>query len=528
MKAMRFAGIGAVAVVFGVVSAVEGAITLVGPNNPVLYVDDDCPGPCFCATFSNPITRIGAPGGPTSDFGWAMTTTYPGWAVTYGGAVNGTITVDKYRAYVCEYRTAGGSFKKDVHCMHGVELSMRFTPAPGEAPPAGQTAQWIQYLDTFDFFGNGCGRQFTKKDKFVDASSGNPPYYPGSAQSFYDSPQDGCFNYIDSCGQIEDFCPRPCWWGGNFQTYLAYGTAGNNTVGQIRVMEGVAWNFQATCVARPTPAPPPIAGTPVPLPGVPITVVPGGGGTPGNPGGMSFGDATVEVLNLDGSDVTDPAYAGDAMLGATISVTDFTFLAGGDGHYFFEGGHVSIHKDGIVFLEAELPILVVNDEWAADTGSNICAQYGDVQYNLGAGSDYIAAIADFDALPQTFGAFRACTDQPLEPLLATGGGGVINGSMAASFCLALDPTTLPGDANGNGFVDDDDLAILLANWEQDPTVLTDWSLGDFTDDTNVDDDDLSVLLGNWTGPPVEIAVPEPATLSLLALGGLAVMRRRRR
>jgi len=89
---------------------------------------------------------------------------------------------------------------------------------------------------------------------------------------------------------------------------------------------------------------------------------------------------------------------------------------------------------------------------------------------------------------------------------------------------------LPGDANDNGFVDDDDLAVLLSNWEADVETITTWELGDFTNDTDVDDDDLAVLLGNWTGPaPGGAAVPEPVSAVLLMIGApLAALRRRRK
>jgi len=53
----------------------------------------------------------------------------------------------------------------------------------------------------------------------------------------------------------------------------------------------------------------------------------------------------------------------------------------------------------------------------------------------------------------------------------------------------------------------------------------DWGYGNSNGDNIVDDDDLSLLLANWTGSG---AVPEPMTLGLLTLGGLAVLRRRGR
>lgn len=82
-----------------------------------------------------------------------------------------------------------------------------------------------------------------------------------------------------------------------------------------------------------------------------------------------------------------------------------------------------------------------------------------------------------------------------------------------------------GDANGDDVVDDADYTLWADNYL---TPNATWAQGDFNLDGTVDDADYTIWADNYLdGAAAAATTPEPATLAVLALGGLWAIRRRR-
>ena len=87
------------------------------------------------------------------------------------------------------------------------------------------------------------------------------------------------------------------------------------------------------------------------------------------------------------------------------------------------------------------------------------------------------------------------------------------------------PSPVAGDCDLDEDVDLSDLAMLASRWDAAPRQW--WMDGDFNGDFDVNIEDLSLLASNWGAGTTAARVPDPASLLVMGLGGLGMLRRRR-
>jgi hypothetical protein len=90
--------------------------------------------------------------------------------------------------------------------------------------------------------------------------------------------------------------------------------------------------------------------------------------------------------------------------------------------------------------------------------------------------------------------------------------------------ITLTHVGLAGDGNNDGAIDATDYANWFNNYGTTPTS---WDPGDFNGDGSVDATDYALWFNNYGAGASGGPVPEPATMALLVLGSLAMLRRRK-
>ena len=159
---------------------------------------------------------------------------------------------------------------------------------------------------------------------------------------------------------------------------------------------------------------------------------------------------------------------------------------------------------------------------ALDTANGGYTVFGVV---IGNGMDVVDALASV----QTFQFASPFGELPLRNYTIEQFNDYANNPIGANNLEMYDIGFLPGDVNGDGSVFEDDLTIINENWQQ---TATGWATGDLNNDNVTDGLDMNIVGSNWMygvpepGEPPS-SVPEPATLGLLIMGGLAMLRRRK-
>jgi len=232
-------------------------------------------------------------------------------------------------------------------------------------------------------------------------------------------------------------------------------------------------------------------------------------------------------LNIDNSHRILTAGQFDAAIDAVLGSTGWDFgqiTSNTDPSYFFEipTGHV-----------ADVSILATWHRQVVQNGSQLTVSLANLDLEFSSADGFVATTP-LDQSRSTVDNVEHVYQQDL---------GVgrylfsLNSDSSVDYAVAWQSTLralVPGDANADFVVNENDLAILLQSWEGDAL----FEHGDFDFNGLVDAADLALLLANWgrTGtlavspPPagdpavgVQLnvwSVPEPTTATLIAILGL--------
>jgi len=208
-----------------------------------------------------------------------------------------------------------------------------------------------------------------------------------------------------------------------------------------------------------------------------------------------LGNEPITYVTVTGSFVDRPSLSWTWGAGSTVGVKLVNLPEDGTLQWYYNHGDNGHSHDWTATRYDSGGVAQEDDAWNVTTGDFAILQV-DVDWTGAQADDYI--IVESTGQNPTFHAMAVVAE-------------------------AVVPEPGLGDADFDGDVDDDDLSLLLANWGSE---TAGWGQGEFNSTLPVDDDDLSLLLANWTGP-LPAAVPEPATIGLIALGGLALLRGKR-
>jgi hypothetical protein len=159
-------------------------------------------------------------------------------------------------------------------------------------------------------------------------------------------------------------------------------------------------------------------------------------------GTLSFGDAGIDILNLNGLNMMDPAFANDPILGATISFTGFTLANQEGGGYYFEDGSLVVSKAGTTYFQADVPWLFVDDDARAEFGDNLFGELSQIQADLDLGSAWLQEYVDFFTNTPYWAEFRANTVGNLEAAVANNVPLLTEASVDLAFCTPEPATAL--------------------------------------------------------------------------------------